>query len=859
MKYVSPVAKAAGQSLESMAAAAGILGNAGIQADQAGTSLRMMLIRLAKPPKMARDALDELGISVSDSAGKMKPLSQIIGEMTEATKGMTEADRLAAVAKISGTEASAAMLALMDAGQGTIEAFTAELENAGGTAEEIAAKQLDNLLGQLTILKSALEGAAIAIGNALLPALKVIVAAIQSAVDWFNGLSDASKTFISIGLALGSVFMLLTGPLLILVSMIPSLVAGFGAIAGALGMTSGALLSSIALWGGIIAAIIAVGSALVIAYNEVEWFRNGIHAAWAGIVSATIAVGAAIKNAFGEAVDWSVRKFDDFKTLATVVGGHVSTAIGVIKTTFNDLQSYVATVAPIIFGKFIDTASEFLTNVKSVFSGDPKALVPVIETLGPTIVGLLIGGLPGMLISLSRFMPAIADALQAGTPQIIEGINAVVDGIVNFFENSFPVIVQVGLDLILNLINGILAALPTVIGVATQIIETLVGVIGTVLPQILTVGVELLTTLLEGIVSAIPLLIAGILTVIDSLTQAIISNLPMIVDSGVQVISSLVEGLSTAIPLLVMAALYLIAEIVSTLISSLPKIIDSGVKILMALIDGILSILPTLIATAIKLILQIVSTLIANLPKIIDSGIKILMALIDGIIRILPQLIATALNLIVQIAGTLIKNLPKILAAGVQILWELIKGIVSVAGSLVLAITTEIIPSIVDTIKSVNLFDIGKNIIQGLINGIGSMASAVWDKVTSIASGIANAITGFFDMHSPSRLTRGFGQDIGKGWELGLSDSINGLVKTAAKMSEAVSASIDMSYDAPNVASRAFAFTHALENENQRPSVVNMTVNQQLPEDVSPAKERREQERIMRRMAEDMGVLTWSG
>ncbi|MFE5278739.1 hypothetical protein [Bacillus cereus] len=194
-----------------------------------------------------------------------------------------------------------------------------------------------------------------------------------------------------------------------------------------------------------------------------------------------------------------------------------------------------------------------------------------------------------------------------------------------------------------------------------------------------------------------------------------------------------------------------------------------------------------------------------------------------------------------------------------QILWELIKGIVSVAGSLVLAITTEIIPSIVDTIKSVNLFDIGKNIIQGLINGIGSMASAVWDKVTSIASGIANAITGFFDMHSPSRLTRGFGQDIGKGWELGLSDSINGLVKTAAKMSEAVSASIDMSYDAPNVASRAFAFTHALENENQRPSVVNMTVNQQLPEDVSPAKERREQERIMRRMAEDMGVLTWSG
>ncbi len=179
MKYVAPIAHASGQSLESVAAAAGLLGNAGIQGTQAGTSLRRMLTRLAGPPKAAREELHDLGVTVEDAKGNMKPLAQIIGELAEATKDMGEADRLAAISRISGVEASSAMLALMDAGQGKIEAFTKELENSGGTAEEIAKKQLENLKGQLTYLKSALEGAAIAIGTALLPALKLIVKALQ--------------------------------------------------------------------------------------------------------------------------------------------------------------------------------------------------------------------------------------------------------------------------------------------------------------------------------------------------------------------------------------------------------------------------------------------------------------------------------------------------------------------------------------------------------------------------------------------------------------------------------------------------------------------------------------------------------
>src|SRR5699024_5729548 len=95
MKYAAPVAKAAGFSLEETAAAAGILGDSGISASQAGTTLRGVMLRLINPPKQAAEALDALGISVTDSSGKIKPLYKIIEELQKATAGMTDAQKSA--------------------------------------------------------------------------------------------------------------------------------------------------------------------------------------------------------------------------------------------------------------------------------------------------------------------------------------------------------------------------------------------------------------------------------------------------------------------------------------------------------------------------------------------------------------------------------------------------------------------------------------------------------------------------------------------------------------------------------------------------------------------------------------------
>jgi TP901 family phage tail tape measure protein len=307
MKFVAPVAKSAGQSLEEMAAATGILGNAGIQGSKAGTALRATLIRLADPPKEAAEQLDKLGLNIANASGKVKPLSQIVGELNQKTKGMSQAQKLAAVSTITGTEAASAMLALMDSGQSSIQKFRGELQKSGGTAQSIADQQLSNLNGSLTKLKSGLEGAAISIGTALTPAVQVLVGFLQSIVDWFNQLSPAVQSTIAVAAALTATFLLVGGALLFVIGFIPQIVTGIGMMSGVLATLTGPI-------GLTIAGIFALGAALVIAYKKSETFRNIVNQAWEKVKQGFQAFLGFIKPALVAMATFFIGQFNKIKT-----------------------------------------------------------------------------------------------------------------------------------------------------------------------------------------------------------------------------------------------------------------------------------------------------------------------------------------------------------------------------------------------------------------------------------------------------------------------------------------------------------------------------------------------------------------
>lgn len=189
-KYAASVAGAMGYSAEDTALAIGLMANRGIKASQAGTTLRSIMTRLAKPTKEVQGAMDTLGISLTDSEGNMKSLDTIMQDLREGFSGLSEEEKAATASALGGQEAMSGLLAIVGASPEEYEKLQSAIENCDGASERMAETMLDNLQGSVTILKSSLEGLGIEIYEGMQEPLKN---AADNAIVDVNRLTDAFK------------------------------------------------------------------------------------------------------------------------------------------------------------------------------------------------------------------------------------------------------------------------------------------------------------------------------------------------------------------------------------------------------------------------------------------------------------------------------------------------------------------------------------------------------------------------------------------------------------------------------------------------------------------------------------------
>lgn len=211
MKYVAPVSASLGISFEDTAAAAGLLSNQNIKGSQAGTVLRQAMARLASPTKEAAGLMKTYGINAFDTQGNMKPLSGVVDNLNSSLGKLTSQQRADIISTIFGTESMSGVLALMNQGGQSLSDLSKRLSDVNGAAKDMANTKLDNLSGQWKILKSAVEGMNIALGERLAPYAKQFVTwftgkipditdGIVNAVDYLsNHTEDIKETAIAIG------------------------------------------------------------------------------------------------------------------------------------------------------------------------------------------------------------------------------------------------------------------------------------------------------------------------------------------------------------------------------------------------------------------------------------------------------------------------------------------------------------------------------------------------------------------------------------------------------------------------------------------------------------------------------------
>ncbi|EEL37177.1 tail length tape measure protein [Bacillus cereus Rock3-29] len=484
------------------------------------------------------------------------------------------------------------------------------------------------------------------------------------------------------------------------------------------------------------AAISGLAVGFAYAYKNIEPFRN------------------AINNALN-----TIKAFWQIISGNSDAGNKLLKSLGFSKETIQAINDFV--------NKIKEALNKMKNAIIQAFHGDFSGLTEVFKTIFPSILAILIGGIPGLIIGIGTMFARMTEATGVGGAQMVtkfgEILNNLVAGLTNFVTTQLPVFLEQGIKIITGIVQGITQALPQIVAAVLQIITTFVTGITTLLPQIITIGISLIQTLVTAIVTALPVIIEAAVQIINALVQGITQMLPMIIqsaiqvitmfiqtiipmipmliDAGIQILLSLVNGIIQMLPQLIEAAIQIFTTLLNTVVQNLPLIIDAGIKILNSLIEGIIQVLPQLIDAVMQIITKFTEVIIQNLPQIIESGIQILTKLIEGIIQVLPQIVDAVIKIINKFTEIIVQNLPQIINAGVQILTKLIDGIIQVLPQLVSAairLMAELLKAIIQHLPE--LLSAGVELIGALIDGIISLVGEVFSSGVEIGGQLLESL-----------------------------------------------------------------------------------------------------------------------
>ena len=518
-KYVAPVAGALGYTAEDTALAIGLMANSGIKASQAGTSLRSIMSRMAKPTKEVQGAMDKLGVSLTDSNGNMKSLNEVMGDLRNGFAGLSEAEAAEMAAALGGQEAMSGLLAIVNASDDDFDKLSDAIYSCDGAAKRMADTMNDNLQGQITILKSGLEGLGISLYENMEAPLKEVVKEAQNMVqqlqDAFNngGLDEVVST-------VGDIFAQIVekaasaAPDLIDVAsdMIQSFLTGINnnlpniASAGVDIVTSlgSALIENTGLlWSTGVALLAEVLSGLADNMPQlVESAKDALSQFGSALVEYAPSIGesaAKIVSYLASAV------IENLPQIIEVGKQIVQGFITGIEQEFPGLGAFLSglfdgfasTLEPIA-----QTVVDVLSNIFSALDGaDPKtmeALGKAIGTIAASIAALkvaseVVGGVKSLLSVLGGFGKT-AGSIIGIVPKVVEGFQLLSGGAGTFSEVlalEFPKLAGIvtkvtgSFGTLVSTISGIFTKIGAVVGPAISKIASLISSIG---PTIAGIG-----------------------------------------------------------------------------------------------------------------------------------------------------------------------------------------------------------------------------------------------------------------------------------------------------------------------------------------------------------------------------------
>lgn len=456
-----------------------------IKGEKAGTALRTMFTNLAKPTKAMKDKIEELGISITDSNGKMLPMRDVMGQLRDKFKGLSKDQQASAAATIFGKEAMSGALAVINASDEDYKKLTKSIDNSTGAAKRMSDEMEDGIGGSIRKMKSAIESMAISIGDVLAPHIRKAADFLAILADKFTKMPGWVKTgVVGLGIfaaalgplilttgaftaALGSI-MTTIGPVMTGITKAGGLMNFLGTKApfAAKGLTlvGGAFKFMLGPVGLAITAIVAIGTAFVVAYKKSETFRNIVHTVIDPVVNAlknlwntAEVVFNALKNLFSGNTLPTVDILSKIMPKATAI--KVTATLMQIRQVFIDVFNAIWQFGQDIglkLGQFWNqngaTIMQAVTNIwntiVTVFTEIKNFLWPILQELGGIVKTVFMNVIvPSVKIGMQiiwgvmKFLWPLIKTLVVDTwndiKNIINGALDVILGIVKVFSGVF--------------------------------------------------------------------------------------------------------------------------------------------------------------------------------------------------------------------------------------------------------------------------------------------------------------------------------------------------------------------------------------------------------------------------------------